>query len=217
MILLIDLNLAGKEVLIVGGGQVGERKAKNFLDEKSEVTIASKNFSQTIKQLSKDGKISLEEIDLSLTPELLDPLISKAEVVIATTTDSKLNKKIANKARKNRAIVCVVDDPSNSDFSNIAIAKVGDVKIAVYTAGKSPAMARVLRQKIEKILTPKDILQVKLQEYIRTFAKDRIASKSERKKVLYYLIRNREVNGLLINGELDEAKSVAKKIIESRL
>ena len=51
-------------------------------------------------------------------------------------------------------MVYSVDDPAQSDFILPAVAHVGDVKIAVSTSGKSPAMARALRERIEKMVTP---------------------------------------------------------------
>ena len=61
-------------------------------------------------------------------------------------------------------MVYAVDNPALSDFILPAVAQVGDVKVAVSTGGKSPAMARVLRERIEKLVTPEDLLEIELQE-----------------------------------------------------
>ena len=60
-------------------------------------------------------------------------------------------------------MVYSVDNPALSDFILPAVAQVGDVKIAVSTSGKSPAMAKVLRERIEKMITPEDLLEIQLQ------------------------------------------------------
>ena len=59
-----------------------------------------------------------------------------------------------------------------SDFILPAVARVGDVKVAVSTGGKSPAMAHVLRERIEKLVTPQDLLEIELQANMRGILKD---------------------------------------------
>jgi precorrin-2 dehydrogenase/sirohydrochlorin ferrochelatase len=112
-------------------------------------------------------------------------------------------------------MVYVVDNPSMSDFILPAIAKVGEVIIAISTSGKSPAMAKVLRQRVERMITQEDLLQIKLQNHAREILKQRIPEQKDRKKILYKILKDNQVKKLLKEEKFDEAQEVARRIIES--
>lgn len=90
----------------------------------------------------------------------------------------------------------------------------GDIQIAVYTAGKSPAMAKMLRERIEKTITQQDVLQVELLHFARELAKTQIADSKTREKLIYQILRDNKINQLLEKGQTEEAKILAEKIIE---
>ena len=93
----------------------------------------------------------------------VDSLNPKPDIFLAVTNNSELNLELVKAAKIYGCMVYSVDNPALSDFILPAVAKVGDVKIAVSTGGKSPAMARVLRERIEKLVTPEDLLEIELQ------------------------------------------------------
>ena len=90
-----------------------------------------------------------------------------------------------------------------------------DVRIAVSTDGKSPAMAKKLRQRIEELITKEDLLQIKLQERMRAVLKERIGDQKVRRKVLYKILEDEKVKTLLRAGKLGEAEKTAFKIMEN--
>jgi len=212
--MLIDLKLAGKNILIVGGGKVGERKTKKFLEAGSTIFVVSKDFTSGLKQLSRKRKVKLVKVNVRSDASSIAKWISKSDAVISATDNSKLNEAIANEAKKKRVPMCAVDNPSISDFTLPAIAKIGDIRIAISTEGKSPAMARILRKRIEEVIKKEDVLQVKLQDYVRKLTKSRIPNKKSRRNILYQIIRNEEIKGLLREGRFKEAKKNAKQMAE---
>ena len=111
-------------------------------------------------------------------------------------------------------MVYSVDNPALSDFILPAVAHVGDVKIAVSTGGKSPAMAHVLRERIEKLVTEQDLLEIELQAYMRAILKIQVADPQERSKLLYEILNNSNIKEALSKGKLQEAQESAMKLLE---
>jgi len=104
------------------------------------------------------------------------------------------------------------DNPAVSDFILPATAKIGDVRIAISTSGKSPAMASVLRKRIEKTITPEDLLQIMLQDYLRGILKKQVSDQKTRRKLLYKVLQDADVQELLKQGKFEEAKEKAQQI-----
>lgn len=215
--MLVDLNFNGKYVVVVGGGSESYRKTQSFVEARSKILVVSKTFSVGIKKLRTTGKIELLQAEVKDGEAFVKSLNPKPDLVVAVTNDHKLNAELIKHAKSAGCMVYAVDDPSVSDFILPALAKVGDVRIAVSTAGNSPAMARVLRQRIEKLITQEDLLQIKLQNYLRANLKQRISDQKVRRQILYKTLKNDEVKRFLREGKFDGAVELAMKILESSL
>ena len=211
--MLIDMNFRGKTVLIIGGGTVGGRKAAKFLAAGAKVVVISKDSTALIKQLAADGKLQLVQVDLETDLRCIGSWISNVDFVISATNSRELNKHIADETRKKGAHVDVVDDPHRGDFTLPVISRVGKIHIAISTGGKSPAMANLLRRKIEGIIREEDVLMVRLQSYARELAKVHIPNQQSRKRVLYSIIEDKRIRSLLTGGNFQEAKNLAKQVI----
>src|SRR5208283_2983609 len=135
--------------------------------------------------------------------------ISNADFVIAATNNRKLNEHIAEETMKERNYVNVVDGPHRGDFMLPVISRMGEFHIAISTGGKSPAMANLLRKKIEGIIREEDILMVKLQSYARELAKVHLPNQQSRKRTLYAIIEDRKIKSLIKRGDFEEAKNLA--------
>jgi siroheme synthase-like protein len=210
------LNFQGKTVLIIGGGIVGERKAAKLLTAGAKVVVVSKDFTERLRRLSLANKLQLTTADLEMTPEGIRSLASNADFVIAATNQSGLNRRIAEEARQQRKPVNVVDSPHLGDFTMPDISRVGAFHIAISTRGKSPAMASLLRKRIEETISEEDIMMVRLQAYARKLAKARIANQRSRRKTLRMIIEDSRVRRLLKERNFPKAKNLAKRIIEGQ-
>ena len=115
----------------------------------------------------------------------------------------------------------MIDRPHLNDFDMPAIAKIEDVRVAISTGGSSPAMASIIRQKIEKMnctgqckcITHQDLLQIKLQSQIRKLTRDLIEGFDSRKEILYTIIHNEKIKFLLENNQMDKAIEYAERMI----
>jgi precorrin-2 dehydrogenase/sirohydrochlorin ferrochelatase len=212
--LLVDLNFNGKYVVIVGGGSESYRKTRSFVEAGSKILVVSRTFSRGIKELDAMGKLELLQAEVKDGEAFVKSLKPKPDLLVAVTNDHKLNAQLIKHAKSAGCMVYSVDDPAVSDFILPALAKVGEVRIAISTAGKSPAMARVLRQRIEKMVTQEDLFQIELQTYVRAVLKKRILDQKVRKRILYKMLKNDEIKRFLNEGKFDEAKEMAMKILE---
>lgn len=214
--MLIDLKLDGKTVMVIGGGAEAYRKTQNFLNSGAKIWMISRDFSNDVQKLGEEKKVALLRTGIKDAQAFVDSLSPKPDVLLAVTNDSALNLELVKAAKYYGCMVYDVDNPALSDFILPAVAHVGDVKVAVSTGGRSPAMARVLRERIEKLVTPKDLLEIQLQEKARTQLKGMIDDHKARSKMLFDILNSEEIKKALSEGKLVEAEELAIKLIEKK-
>lgn len=140
------LDLAGKPVLVVGGGTVGAQKALNLLLTGARVTVVAPYAARSITQAAAAGRLRwharrFERSDLQ-----------DACLVIAATGDAAVNAEIAECCGAARLFVNAVDDPDHATAYSAAVLERGPVTVAFSTGGRAPAMARLLRDLVAAVL-----------------------------------------------------------------
>jgi precorrin-2 dehydrogenase/sirohydrochlorin ferrochelatase len=214
--LLIDLKLEGKTIIVVGGGSESYRKMQSFVDSGAKIWVISTSFSKDIEELSEEKKVALLKTKVQDAKAFVESLNPKPDVFLAVTDDSKLNLELVKTAKSAGCMVYAVDNPALSDFILPAVAHVGDVKIAVSTSGKSPAMARVLRERIEQMIQPWDLLEIELQSKLRSILKEKVSDPKLRSKMLNEILNNDNIKQVLKEGKLLEAQQMTMKFIEKK-
>ena len=217
-LLIVDLNLKGSLVIVVGGGQEGLKKINSLLTQDCKILLFSDKTNSQIDNYVKQKKILFKKMKLKNANFLAK---YKPILVMAATDDRKLNRKIVKKVKKMRCYAYAADDPTVSDFSHPSVINIEDtVQIAVSTGGRSPAMARKIRMQAEqvfkKIIKKEDIYQIKLQEFARSSAKAKIATPLERKKFLYSIINDNQVKQLIKEGNFKNAQKRVMEMLESK-
>lgn len=214
-IVIVDLNLRGKLVIVVGAGQEGLKKVNSLLTQDCQILVISDSANTQITNYVKKGKIEFRKTRLDNADFLddYDPLL-----VMAATDDKELNRKIVQKAKKKRCYTYAADDPDFSDFAHPSVINIEDtVQIAISTGGRSPAMARKIKLKAEKIfkeiIDKEDIYQIKLQKIARDMAKEKIPTTLERKKFLYSVLNSNKIKQLLKEGDLQTAQKEMIRIL----
>jgi len=142
----VFLNVNGKKCVVVGGGQVALRKVRVLLEHGADVEVIGPGLCPALVRLAESGEIH------ALTREYQEGDLKNAFVTIAATDNSDINQRVVMEARRSAVLVNVVDDAGNSDFIVPSYLRRGDVTIAVSTGGKSPALARKIRSRLEKEL-----------------------------------------------------------------
>lgn len=140
----IFLNIRGKRCVVIGGGQVALRKTRALIEHGANVEVISPDLCPELRRLAESKEVRVS------SREYQPGDLRGAFVVIAATDNSDINQKVAEEAKRNAVLVNVVDDAENSHFILPSCLRRGDITVAVSTAGKSPALARKIRTKLEK-------------------------------------------------------------------
>lgn len=139
----VNLDIRGRTVVIVGGGAVAERKCFTLLAARGSVTVVAPALSEGLQRLREEGKIS------HLARAYQSGDLSGAFLAVAATDSRRTNRRVAEEASGRGILVNAVDDPEASGFTFPAMVARGDLLIAVSTGGKSPALARRIREELE--------------------------------------------------------------------
>lgn len=214
--MIVDLNLNGKHVLVLGGGNEGCRKVRGLLDQNCKITVICDRLNHYLTQLKEKGQIEIVKTKIKDASVLdnYDDLF----LVLAATNDKVLNRMLVEKARSMSLFAYAVDDPTISDFSYASIINIeGVMQVAISTSGKSPIMSRMVRIKAERVLRrvikKTDIENAKLQEFARAAAKSTFKTVEQRKEFLYSLIQNSRIQNLIKEDRTDEAKSTTLELL----
>lgn len=157
----VFLDLKGKRCVVVGGGRVGERKVRCLLKAGALVKVIGPELTPTLFRLKKKTKLT----HISRSYRRGD--LGGAFLVIAATDDRMTNERVFRQALEKRVPVNVVDDPAHSSFIVPSIVEKKDLVVAISTSGRSPAMARLVRQKLEKEIGPEYNLLLKFLGTLR--------------------------------------------------
>jgi precorrin-2 dehydrogenase / sirohydrochlorin ferrochelatase len=142
------LDISGKRCVVVGGGNVAERKVERLLACGARVNVVGKALTPMLLAWKGEGRIVHCEADYEAS------FLSGALLVIGATDDGAVNGQIAEDARSLGIPVNIVDDLSRCDFILPSLFERGDLMIAVSTGGKSPALARKIREELERTYGP---------------------------------------------------------------
>ena len=214
--MIINLNLEGKKIIVVGGGNEAEKRIKSILNEKCEITVISDSVNTQISKLVKTKKIKLKKQKIENIKFILE---LNPDLIITTTNDKKINQKIINYAKKKKIIAYSSDNPEESDFSNAAIIDFEKmIQIAIFTGGRSPVMSKKIKSKVEiilkKVISKEDIAQIKIQKISRKIAKEVIPTQSERKECLRSIMTDNHIDQLIKDGQIKKAEKRATEIIK---
>lgn len=140
----IFLKVENRACLVVGGGEVGARKVKTLLDSGAFVGVVSPELTPWLEEKIRAGLIEL------VASHYEEHQLEGCFLVIAATDDLDLNSRIAGDAERRGLLCNVVDYPQEGNFILPSLVQRGALTVAISTSGKSPALARQLRQQLEE-------------------------------------------------------------------
>jgi uncharacterized protein len=145
----VFLKLEELEVLVVGAGKVGYEKLTAILGNApaSSVTIVATEISDQVRLLA-DSYPKVRLVEKSFEPEDLD----EKEIVIVAVNDKATSNYIRVLAKQKKLLVNVADTPELCDFYLGSIVDKGNLKIAISTNGKSPTIAKRMREQLDELI-----------------------------------------------------------------
>jgi len=205
MPLFVDLE--DKRIVIFGGGRVGYRKSKRFIEEGcNEIIVVSNSFLNDFEELAKTGKIKFVERDLT---KGFSDLLEKTFMVVPVTDNEQINKDIMNEAIKRGILV-------NYRFGDVflpSIVRRDKIVIAISTLGLSPALSRFLRIRIEEMIDERYDTMLDVLSYIRKFLIDHVKDRDKREKILANILSDKDLWNL---SNKDDMIKIALKYVEDK-
>ena len=207
----IFCQLRGRDCLLVGGGDVAERKARLLLDAGARVTVNALGFSPQFHVWADSQMLTL--VQAPFTPALLDT----CWLAIAATDDEDVNQQVSDAAEARRIFCNVVDAPQQASFIMPSIIDRSPLMVAVSSGGTSPVLARLLREKLESIL-PLHLGQ--LAHYagqLRSRVKKQFATVGERRRFWEKLFVNDRLAQSLANEDRQAVADTTEQLLTEPL
>jgi precorrin-2 dehydrogenase/sirohydrochlorin ferrochelatase len=157
----VFLDLRQKNCLVVGGGQVGERKVKTLQACGARVRLVSRDLTPYLSREIREKRVSF--VSGSYQAGLLEGCF----LVIGATDDPQVNRRISSDARQRGLLCNIADSPEECNFILPSLLERGDLLIAVSTSGQSPALAKKIRRQLEREFPPVYETYLKLLGRIR--------------------------------------------------
>lgn len=195
----VNLRLAGRDCLVIGGGAVAGRKAASLLAAGARVTVLSPALTPSLAAFAAAGEL------VHISEAYRPGAIGNFFIVICATDSAAVNSQAATEARRAGALVNVADDPEASDFTVPASVAHGDLLLTVSTGGKSPALAAQLRRELEERYGPEYGQYLTLLARLRDEIKDNLATAAGRGEFWREALDG-EILALLKAGKVREAE-----------
>lgn len=199
----IFCRLDNKPVLLVGGGEVAERKARLLLDAGARLTVVSPALDPELATLAADGEIEW------LATEFEPAQLAGKWLVVAATDRREVNALVYQSANQARIFANVVDDPKRSSFIMPSIIDRSPLMVAISSGGKAPVLARLLREKLEALLPQHLGAVAAFAGGLRERVKARFATMGERRQFWERLLGADRLAQALARGDKAAANQLA--------
>ncbi|MFW5399531.1 siroheme synthase CysG [Yersinia sp. 1252 StPb PI] len=191
----IFCQLQHKACLLVGGGEVAERKARLLLDAGAVITVNACEFTPQFHYWAEQGLLTL------VCGEFVPDLLAEKWLVIAATDQVAVNALVYQSANLQRVFCNVVDDPKRTSFIMPSIIDRSPIMIAISSGGKAPVLARLLREKLEAML-PQHLGQLaQLAGNLRQRVKQHFTAMADRRRFWEKLLTHDRLAQSLANDD----------------
>jgi siroheme synthase-like protein len=144
----VNLLVAGRRCVVVGGGRIAARKIAALLDAGATVHVVAPDLSPEVQDWQASGAVTLDQ--RSFVPTDLDG----AWLATAATPDPAVNQAVYDAGEARRIFVNAADDPDRCSFTLMSVVRQGDLVVTIGTGGRSPALATYLKDHVASEMGP---------------------------------------------------------------
>lgn len=203
----IELRLAGRPVVVVGGGRVATRRVVGLLEAGAAVRVVSPQFTDELTARN----------DITRQLCAYDPdCLAGAVLVFACTDDHAVNAAVAADAHRLGLFCNVADDPPASDFHVPAVLRRGELTIGVSTGGAGPTLAAAVRDRVASQIGPEWGILTEELARARDILKQRVGDPDLRRQILETLCTDCSIK-LLALRDREAWRKWFERVTESRL
>ena len=194
----IVLDLTGRPCLVVGGGAIAERKVAGLVEARARVTVVSPSLTPGLLRLATEAPLRWRP------REYAQGDAAGFVLVMVATDDRAVNAVVAAECRERGIWVNCADDPERCDFILPSVLRRGAVTVAVSTGGRSPTLARLLREDLDALLPPEvAVLTDVVAGVRRALSEDGVSRDAER----WRQALDGELRSLVAAGRTTEARA----------
>ncbi len=198
----IFADIVKRPCVVVGGGEVAERKVESLFSAGAAVTVVSPKVTKRLKALEKEGVITI------IKRKYKKGDLKGAFLAVSAADSKAANVGVYEEATELGILVNVVDDPPHCNFIVPSVVDRGSLLIAISTSGKSPYLAKTLRLELEKTIGVEYETFIEILGQVRNKLLKNGANNVKKERVIKALVTSRipvwlkenstrEINGLL--------------------
>jgi uroporphyrin-III C-methyltransferase/precorrin-2 dehydrogenase/sirohydrochlorin ferrochelatase len=203
----VFLNLRGRHCVVVGGGAIAEQNVVGLLEAGARVTIVSPELTWKLEDLVSTGAIEVRRRSYERGD------LEGAFIAIAATDDRSANAAVWDEAEERSILLNAVDDLPHCSFIAPAVHRVGDIAVAISTAGKAPALAVRLRERISKLIGREEGEFLDLLGELRPHIAARVPNFKVRTRLWYQIVDSDAVE-YVRRGDITGARRRIDELVE---
>ena len=145
-VLPVALPLAGRPVLVIGGGDEAEDKVRKLLGCGARITLVAEQTTSQLRDLAQAGRATW------FARRFLPSDVQGMHLVLLSEPDQALARQLSALRARARFFLCTLDQPAYTEIHLVSTVMQGPVQIGISTAGRAPLLARKIRRALELAL-----------------------------------------------------------------
>jgi precorrin-2 dehydrogenase/sirohydrochlorin ferrochelatase len=195
------LSLKHRLAVVVGGGQVAERKVRALLRYEPDVLVVAADLTPGLEELEEECAITVERRDYVRGD------LANAALAICATDDTEVNRAVYDEAEERNCLVNVIDVPELCNFIVPSVIHRGPFQIAISTAGAAPAVAKRVRKQLQAEYGDEWGTYVTLMGQVRTLVMMRVDDAAKR-KAMFEAMADSDLLARIAGGDVPSAEDV---------
>jgi siroheme synthase-like protein len=202
----VNLVVAGRRCVVVGGGRIAARKIKALLAAGAAVHVVAPNVGEQVDGWAREGRLELDRRPFA--PSDLDG----AWLATTATGVADVDRAVFEAGEARGIWVNSADDPEHCSFTLMSVVRQGDLVVTIGTGGRSPALAAWLRRRLQAELGPEYAV---LLEILAGAREELLAAGRSTEDAGWQPVLDSGMLDLIRAGRVDEAKELLRACLSS--